>query len=96
MVSLSEADAQLQVELDAILDLDGALDRLDTVSERLRRVVELRFFGGVPEAEVAALLGVSARTVERDWVKARLFLLEALEPTSPASGSLPWQGRSRP
>jgi RNA polymerase sigma factor (TIGR02999 family) len=80
VVRLEDAEARLQLELDQILDLDRALDRLDQVNERLRRVVELRFFGGVPEEDVALVLGVSARTVERDWLKARLFLLEILEP----------------
>jgi RNA polymerase sigma factor (sigma-70 family) len=45
----------------------------------LRRVVELRFFAGLTEREVAELLGCSARTIERDWLKARLFLLRHLE-----------------
>lgn len=72
--------AGLELELDAILAIDKALDRLDAVEPRLRQVVELRFFGGVPEHEIASLLGVSARTIERDWLKARLFLLRELEP----------------
>jgi RNA polymerase sigma factor (TIGR02999 family) len=57
-----------------ILALDEALDALDARSERLRKVVELRFFGGLTEREIAGVLDVSTRTVERDWVKARLFL----------------------
>jgi RNA polymerase sigma factor (TIGR02999 family) len=78
-VSLSDADASLELELDQVLALDTALDRLDAADPRLRRVVELRFFGGVPEQDIAKMLGVSVRTVERDWLKARLFLLGALE-----------------
>ena len=77
-VSLGEGDAALALELDEILALDDALERLDAVDPRLRQVVDLRFFGGVPEAEIARMLGVSARTVERDWLKARLILLRAL------------------
>jgi RNA polymerase sigma factor (TIGR02999 family) len=57
-----------------VLALDEALDRLGERNERLRRVVELLFFGGMTQEEVAAVLGVSTRTVERDWLKARLFL----------------------
>ena len=49
------------------------------LNPRLRQIVELRFFGGLPQEDVAALLGVSVRTVERDWFKARLFLLRELE-----------------
>lgn len=79
-VTLRDGQARLEIELDEMLALDAALDRLDAVAPRLRRVVELRFFGGVPEDDIARLLGVSTRTVERDWLKARLLLLETLEP----------------
>ncbi|MFI5228021.1 MAG: ECF-type sigma factor [Gemmatimonadales bacterium] len=78
-VSLSDAEGELAVELDEIVALDEALDRLDAVDPRLRQVVELRFFAGLAEREVAELLGVTPRTVERDWVKARLLLLRDLE-----------------
>lgn len=78
-LSLTDADAALQVDLERILELDAALDRLDAADPRLRQVVELRFFGGLSEAEIASLLGVSARTIERDWLKARLFLLRELD-----------------
>jgi RNA polymerase sigma factor (TIGR02999 family) len=57
-----------------VLALDEALDRLGELNERLRRVVEYLFFGGMTQQEVAAVLGVSTRTVERDWLKAKLFL----------------------
>lgn len=80
-VSLSEASAIIGVDLDEILALDAALDKLDAVDTRLRKIVELRFFAGVPEDEVAAMLGVSVRTVGRDWLKARLFLLRELGTT---------------
>jgi DNA-directed RNA polymerase specialized sigma24 family protein len=45
--------------------------------------VELRFFAGLKEQEIADMLGVTTRTIERGWLKARLFLLKALEPTRP-------------
>lgn len=78
-VSLSEGDVALEMELDDILALDEALGRLALVDERLRRIVELRFFGGFSEREVSELLEVSPRTIEREWLKARLFLLHELE-----------------
>jgi RNA polymerase sigma factor (TIGR02999 family) len=78
IVSLRDADAALEIEVDAILALDDALAQLGGVDRRLCQVVELRFFGGLPETEIAEMLGVSSRTVERDWIKARLFLLEEL------------------
>ena len=77
-VSLSEASAMISVDVDEILALDAALDKLDAVDTRLRKIVELRFFAGVPEDEVAAMLGLSVRTVGRDWLKARMFLLREL------------------
>ena len=73
------ADEALELQLDEILGIDDALSRLDALNPRLRQIVELRFFGGLPQEDVAALLGVSVRTVERDWFKARLFLLRELE-----------------
>ena len=63
-----------------LLALDDALDRLDAVDERLRTVVECRFFVGMTENEIAEVLDVSARTVQRDWVKARAWLYRELYP----------------
>ena len=63
---------------DVILALDEALDRLASLDARQVRVVELRFFAGLTEAETAEALGVTTRTVERDWVKARGWLYLAL------------------
>lgn len=62
----------------ALLDLHDALTRLAEVDERLSRVVECRFFGGLTEEETAEALGVTARTVRRDWTKAKGLLYEAL------------------
>ena len=78
-VTLSDGHAALEVQLDEILALDAALDRLNAVEQRLREIVELRFFGGASEQEIAQLLGISERTVRRDWLRARLFLLGELE-----------------
>ena len=77
-IPLCDADAALEIEMDSVLALDRALAQLEAINRRLSRVVELRFFGGLPETEVAELLGVSERTVERDWIKARMFLLHEL------------------
>lgn len=81
-VTLQSSDGALDLQLDEMLALDAALDRLNSVDQRLREVVELRFFGGLSATEIAELKGVTPRTVERDWVKARLFLLRELEPES--------------
>jgi RNA polymerase sigma factor (TIGR02999 family) len=61
-----------------ILSLDRALTSLAGLNERLSRLVELRFFGGLNEEETAEVMGTSERTVRRDWRKARAFLFQAL------------------
>ena len=78
--TLTGGDCGVTVDLDDMLTLDAALDRLDHISPRLRQVVELRFFAGLTEEEAAAALGCTARTVRRDWTKGRLFLRHALAP----------------
>lgn len=62
-----------------LLALDVALDRLQALDERLARVVELRYFAGLAEQEIAELLQRSERSVRRDWQKARIFLLAAMQ-----------------
>jgi RNA polymerase sigma-70 factor, ECF subfamily len=59
--------------------LNEALERLEKLDERPARVVELRFFGGMTEQEIADLLGVSVPTVKRDWEFARSWLLAQIE-----------------
>jgi RNA polymerase sigma factor (TIGR02999 family) len=63
---------------DELLALDDALDRLATFDERLSRVVECRFFAGYTEEEAAEALGVTTRTVTRDWAKAKAWLYREL------------------
>jgi RNA polymerase sigma factor (TIGR02999 family) len=69
--------------LDAV-DLDEALARLTAADRRAARVVELRFFGGLSEDEVALLMGVTRRTVQKDWAYARAWLRRELAPSSGA------------
>src|SRR5215831_4954046 len=64
---------------DEILRVQEALEELIAVDERLERVVEMRYFAGLEEKEIATALGVSERTVRRDWEKARLLLAAALK-----------------
>ena len=63
-----------------VLALSEALDRLAEVDERLVRVVDCRFFGGLTAEETAAALDTSLRTIERDWTKSRLYLAHLLKP----------------
>jgi RNA polymerase sigma factor (TIGR02999 family) len=59
---------------DAMVGLDEALDRLRKVNPRMVRVIEYRFFVGLTEKETASILGLSTRTVAREWVAAREWL----------------------
>ena len=73
---VSAADIELPVveRAEQIVALDAALDRLAQLDAPLARVVELRYFGGLSVEETAGVLGCSARTVKRDWRKARAVL----------------------
>ena len=64
---------------DQIIMVDEALKDLARIDERLVRVVEMRFFAGLSEQEIASVLGVTERTIRRDWEKARLLLQAALK-----------------
>jgi RNA polymerase sigma factor (TIGR02999 family) len=66
--------ATVQQSTEALLTLDAALARLAAIDDRLIRLVECRFFAGLTEEETAAALGISRRTVQRDWVRARAWL----------------------
>ena len=70
---------RVDAQAEALLALDLALTRLDAVDERLARVVELRFFGGLSVEETAEALGVSTPTVKRDTRVARAFLYREME-----------------
>ncbi|HEX8096856.1 MAG TPA: sigma-70 family RNA polymerase sigma factor [Pyrinomonadaceae bacterium] len=79
-VHLSLDDAQIPLEQRAgwLVALDEALERLARMDERKARIVEMRFFGGLSDEEIAEFLGVSVRTVLRDWKTARLWLYREL------------------
>ena len=78
--TLSGAHWVAEFDVDQLLTLNDALDELDP---RQRQVVECRFFGGMEEREIAEALGVTERTVRRDWVKARAWLYRALAEREP-------------
>jgi RNA polymerase sigma factor (TIGR02999 family) len=73
-VTLDDGVAAVEQQADLLLALDDALARLAQFNERLSRIVECRFFGGLTEQETATALDLSERTVRRDWLKARLWL----------------------
>ena len=78
-ITLDDAHIAVDDQPDALLQLDGAMNRLAELQPRLARVVECRFFGGLTEDEIAEALGVTVRTVQRDWAKARMLLQRELE-----------------
>lgn len=81
--TLSSRHGAYEMQLDELLALDQALDQLDAVDDRLRRIVEYLFFSGMTQGQVAELLQVSTRTVEREWKKAKLFLYRVLHERAP-------------
>jgi RNA polymerase sigma factor (TIGR02999 family) len=77
-VTLDESAMTVDDRADTVVLLNDALTRLAAVDERQAKVVELRFFGGLTEAEAAEVLGITARTVRRDWVDAKAWLYREL------------------
>lgn len=79
-VSLDQAGAVWAEEAsDQLLALDSALERLAEASPRAVRVVEARFFAGLSLVETASALGVSQKTVQRDWLLARAWLQKEID-----------------
>ena len=78
-VSLADDMLVAEERADTLLAVDEALIELAQIDERLSRVVECRFFAGLTEEETAEVLGVTARTVRRDWTKAKGWLHRKLE-----------------
>jgi len=79
-VTFSESVWTADFAPEELLALDAALGRLE---ERQRRVVECRFFAGMEEKEIAEALGVTERTVRRDWAKARAWLVRWMSDSPP-------------
>jgi RNA polymerase sigma factor (TIGR02999 family) len=80
-VPLDGRELAVQEQAEHLLTVNTALERLAAEHPRLLQVVECRFFAGYTEAETAAALAVSARTVERDWLRAKAWLREAIGAT---------------
>ena len=73
-ITLRDDHVPVEEQPDALLQLDDAMQRPAALAPRLARVVECRFFGGLTEDEIAEALGLTVRTVQRDWSKARMLL----------------------
>jgi RNA polymerase sigma-70 factor, ECF subfamily len=78
LTEVAEAELAVSQEID-LLDVDDALTRLAALDARQAQVVELRFFAGMEVEEIAAVLAVSASTVQREWRMARAWLRHQLE-----------------
>jgi RNA polymerase sigma factor (TIGR02999 family) len=78
-ITLDDEAMAAEDQPDVLLQLNEALERLARVEPRLAQVVDCRFFGGLTEQETAEALDLTTRTVQRDWVKARVVLRRLLE-----------------
>jgi RNA polymerase sigma factor (TIGR02999 family) len=79
-IKIEDSDVPASDRSEDILAVDDALNRLAAIDERRARVVELRFFGGLSNSEIAAVLAVSVETVKRDWSFAKLWLAREMKP----------------
>jgi RNA polymerase sigma factor (TIGR02999 family) len=77
-VTLDEQQIGTRDQAEYLLDLDRVLERLRERDERLARTVECRFFAGLSEEETAQALGVSVRTAQRNWMRARAWIRSEL------------------
>lgn len=77
-VTLGDDDGANRTSPEEMLALFDALEKLGEVDARLRQVVEYRFLAGLSEEEIGEVLGLTTRTVQRDWVKARAWLYRQL------------------
>lgn len=77
-VTLDEQQIAVEAQAEALLDLDRALERLSARDPRIARIVECRYFAGLSEEETAEALGMSLRTAQREWKRARAWLRDAL------------------
>ncbi len=78
-ITLERIQIEAERTSEDLIDLHDALTRLEQLNDRLSKIVEYRYFGGLSEAEIAKVLGISERTVRRDWVKARGWLYNELQ-----------------
>ena len=88
-VTLDEGAALFEERAEDLLALDTALTKLARVDDTKRQLVELRFFGGLTADEAAEVMGVSTRTVERQWRLARAWLRREIEGSTDEPGDDP-------
>lgn len=86
-VSLQQAEGLKKERTADLVALDDALRSLAEIDERKSRVVELRYFGGLNNQEIAEVLGISENTVIREWGRAKAWLYRELNQTTPDTGA---------
>lgn len=79
-ITLNEDQINLEKHAEKLIDLNRLIDEMAEFDERKSRVVEMRFFAGMTIKEISEVLNVSSRTVDRDWLKARSWLLNEMKP----------------
>ena len=77
-ISLDQVQVGVAEQADMLLAIDGALEKLSQLNERLTRVFECRYFAGLSDQETADALSMSLRTVQRDWMKGKAWLRREL------------------
>ena len=85
--SLKQAEGRKKERAADLMALDDALSSLAEIDERKSRVVELRYFGGLSNEEIAEVLGISENTVIREWGRAKAWLYRQLKKTEPSNDS---------
>jgi RNA polymerase sigma factor (TIGR02999 family) len=79
ITSLKTDVADVMADAEELTRISDALDELAHIDDRLARIVDLKFFCGFSFAEIGGMLGISERTVQRDWEKARIYLHQRLQ-----------------
>lgn len=79
-ITLHEEQINLEQHAEKLMDLNRLIDEMAEFDERKSKIVEMRFFGGMTIQEIAEVLNISSRTVDRDWMKARVWLLKEMSP----------------
>jgi len=83
-ITLEEQSLLAETQTNDLIKLSEALDQMESLSPRMALIVECRVFGGLQNVEIAKALDLSLRTVEREWLKAKMFLKHELQAEEPA------------
>lgn len=82
VVTFDEDRVVLDEHAEDLVEINSLIEKLARIDERRSKVVEMRFFGGMSISEISAVLNVTARTIDRDWAKAKLWMYNELRNTN--------------